>query len=166
MGSEEVASEAISAGVTDYMQKGTGTDQYELLANRVRNVVERYRTRQQFWQALSWYQRLVEQDLAGVFIVQNGEFVYVNERFADIFGYTQSELVGVSPDSIADDVAADRTFGECLEMEEETTETFQHEFTGVRVDGERIDLEVHGGSIQYRGSPGCIGVLWNRPDDD
>ncbi len=27
-GSEEVASDAISAGVTDYLQKGSGTDQY------------------------------------------------------------------------------------------------------------------------------------------
>ncbi len=33
-GSEEVASEAISAGVTDYLQKHQGTDQYTMLANR------------------------------------------------------------------------------------------------------------------------------------
>jgi PAS domain S-box-containing protein len=39
-GSEEVASEAISAGVTDYLQKGGGTDQYAILVNRIVNVVE------------------------------------------------------------------------------------------------------------------------------
>ena len=39
-GSEAVASEAISAGVTDYLQKGTGTEQYELLANRIANAVQ------------------------------------------------------------------------------------------------------------------------------
>jgi DNA-binding NtrC family response regulator len=39
-GSEAVASEAIEAGVTDYLQKGVGTDQYELLANRIENAVE------------------------------------------------------------------------------------------------------------------------------
>ena len=38
-GSEAVASEAISAGVTDYLQKGTGTERYELLANRIDNAV-------------------------------------------------------------------------------------------------------------------------------
>ncbi|WP_299335034.1 PAS domain S-box protein [Haloplanus sp.] len=38
-GSEAVASDAISAGVTDYLQKQTGTEQYELLANRIRNAV-------------------------------------------------------------------------------------------------------------------------------
>jgi PAS domain S-box-containing protein len=46
-GSEEVASEAISAGVTDYLQKQRGTEQYELLANRVTNAVEQRRARTQ-----------------------------------------------------------------------------------------------------------------------
>ena len=39
-GSEEVASEAISAGVTDYLHKKTGTEQYDLLANRIENAVQ------------------------------------------------------------------------------------------------------------------------------
>jgi PAS domain S-box-containing protein len=38
-GSEAVASDAISAGVTDYLQKRSGTEGYELLANRIRNAV-------------------------------------------------------------------------------------------------------------------------------
>ncbi|MEF8778349.1 MAG: response regulator, partial [Natronomonas sp.] len=46
-GSEEVASEAIRAGVTDYLQKGHGTDQYTLLANRIQNAVEQVRANQQ-----------------------------------------------------------------------------------------------------------------------
>jgi len=39
-GSEEVASEAIATGVTDYIQKRSGPEQYELLANRIENAVE------------------------------------------------------------------------------------------------------------------------------
>lgn len=42
-GSEAVASEAISAGVTDYLRKSTGTDQYEVLANRISNAVAQRR---------------------------------------------------------------------------------------------------------------------------
>ena len=45
-GSEEIASEAISTGVTDYLQKGTGPERYELLANRIINAVDAYRSRQ------------------------------------------------------------------------------------------------------------------------
>lgn len=42
-GSEEIASKAISAGVSDYLQKETGTDQYLVLANRIRNLVKQNR---------------------------------------------------------------------------------------------------------------------------
>jgi PAS domain S-box-containing protein len=38
-GGEEVASDAIAADATDYLQKGTGPEQYELLANRIENAV-------------------------------------------------------------------------------------------------------------------------------
>ena len=43
-GNETVASEAVSAGVSDYLRKGTGTGQYEVLANRIRNYADQYRT--------------------------------------------------------------------------------------------------------------------------
>lgn len=46
-GSEEIASEAVSAGVTDYLQKGHGPEQYELLANRVINAVEQAQAHEQ-----------------------------------------------------------------------------------------------------------------------
>ena len=42
-GSEKVASEAISAGVTDYLQKRSGTEQYAVLANRITDAVEKSR---------------------------------------------------------------------------------------------------------------------------
>ena len=42
-GSEELASEAISAGVSDYLQKRGGTERYTLLANRITNLVAQHR---------------------------------------------------------------------------------------------------------------------------
>ncbi len=42
-GSEEIASEAVSAGVTDYFRKRRGADQWQVLANRIENVSARYR---------------------------------------------------------------------------------------------------------------------------
>ncbi|AGN01224.1 Htr-like protein [Salinarchaeum sp. Harcht-Bsk1] len=75
-GSEEVASEAISAGVSDYLQKGTGTERYELLANRIATHVERTRTQRDLERRESqlrtaqemadlgrWHYDLVEDDL-------------------------------------------------------------------------------------------------------
>lgn len=43
MGSEEVASEAITKGLSDYLHKESGTDQYRILANRITNLVSQPR---------------------------------------------------------------------------------------------------------------------------
>jgi PAS domain S-box-containing protein len=43
-GSEEVASDAIAAGVTDYLQKRTAPDQFEELADRIERAVRERRT--------------------------------------------------------------------------------------------------------------------------
>ncbi|MHB9286996.1 response regulator [Halobacteriales archaeon Cl-PHB] len=158
-GSEEIASEAIKAGVTDYMQKGGGADTYEMLANRVQNAVEQYRTQQQFWNALSWYQRLVEQEIAGVFILQNHEFVYVNQKFAETFGYAQRDLIGEGPLFVVADEDHDTVMEHLIDREERDADTFQYEFRGEATDGATFDVEVHGGAIDYNGEPAWIGVI-------
>ena len=42
-GSEAVASDAIAAGVTDYLQKSGGAEQYDLLGNRIESAVREHR---------------------------------------------------------------------------------------------------------------------------
>ncbi len=156
-GNEEIASEAIAAGVTDYMQKDSGSDHYEVLANRVENAIEQHQTEQQFWNALTWYQRLVEQELAGVCIVQQEEFVYVNRKFADVFGYRQEELVGdpVSIVMLPNSDAIARLQGD----PGEDSTPFELEFVGQTRDGSRVKVELSGGSVEYDDSPAWIGVL-------
>ncbi|RKD93493.1 bacterio-opsin activator domain-containing protein [Halopiger aswanensis] len=56
-GSEEVASEAIAAGVTQYLQKGTGDEQYTLLANQITNAVSQYRAETELRESERRYER-------------------------------------------------------------------------------------------------------------
>ncbi|MBX0294832.1 hybrid sensor histidine kinase/response regulator [Haloarcula nitratireducens] len=44
-GNEEIASDAISAGVTEYLQKDVGTEQYAVLANRIDRAVSENRAK-------------------------------------------------------------------------------------------------------------------------
>ena len=89
-GSEEVASDAIAAGVTDYLQKQSSTDQYEILANRVRNAVERARAQRDRRRHLN----AIESAQEGISILNNeGEFVYTNQAYAELYGYDPEELV-------------------------------------------------------------------------
>ena len=90
-GSEAVASDAISAGVTDYLQKDTGTEQYELLANRIRNAVERTRAEQ----ARRRHLEAIETAREGISILDDDEtFIYVNEAYAALYGYEPEEMIG------------------------------------------------------------------------
>ncbi|RQH00750.1 bacterio-opsin activator domain-containing protein [Natrarchaeobius oligotrophus] len=56
-GSEEVASEAIAAGVTQYLQKETGSEQYALLANQITNAVTQYRIETELRESKRRYER-------------------------------------------------------------------------------------------------------------
>jgi CheY-like chemotaxis protein len=89
-GSEDVAAEAISAGVTDYLQK-RGHEQYALLGNRIRNYVAKRRAEEE---RLRGYEA-IERAREGISILDDeGRFVYTNRAFADLVGYGREELLG------------------------------------------------------------------------
>lgn len=94
-GSEEIASEAISRGVTDYLQKQTDTSQYSLLANRIINSVEKYRASKQLERSQEKFSKLVtnSSDVLGI-VDENARFKYISPVCEDILGYEQHELIG------------------------------------------------------------------------
>jgi PAS domain S-box-containing protein len=97
-GSEEVASDAISAGVTDYLQKGGGTDQYTVLANRIRNAVEQFRSKQALAERnreLRRYKRMVKSMREAACIYNSeGRFELVNKYLAEWYNTSPEELEG------------------------------------------------------------------------
>ncbi|WP_280586179.1 response regulator [Halorubrum sp. Boch-26] len=96
-GSEEVASEAIRVGVTDYLQKGSGNDNYELLANRVANAVEQARTRREAERTRTQMRAIVENTNDAVVIVDTTSTIqYANPAVESAVGYAPDELVGES----------------------------------------------------------------------
>lgn len=90
-GTETVASRAISAGVTDYIQKEGHTDQFTVLANRIENAVERRaheRRRDQ-------HRAVVETAGNGIYVLdKDGHIEIVNEAFERISGYDRETLLG------------------------------------------------------------------------
>ncbi|MFT4947299.1 MAG: PAS domain S-box-containing protein, partial [Natronomonas sp.] len=143
-GSEEVASEAISAGVTDYLQKGRDTSQYTVLANRVSNAVEQYRAKRE---AAATRQRLSiffeQSPLGAIEWTDDFECLRLNETATEILGYSEDDLVGESWKSVVaepfheqfSDVVADPLTADAG-LHDTTTEV-------VTQDGERIVCEWH-----------------------
>lgn len=93
-GSEAVAGEAISAGVTDYLQKG-GSEQFELLGNRLANVVEQYVATRQLEREQAIRDRILEATPVGVVVHDvEGDVIFRNDRAEAILDAPQAELDG------------------------------------------------------------------------
>ncbi len=133
-GSEEIASRAISEGVSDYIQKGRGTDQYTILANRIENLVGRYRTERTLVRRL----QAIETANEGIAIIDaDGVYTYMNRAYAAVYGLDPSEIVGEHWRMLYDADEVDRFETEILpRMEEEGS--WHGEAVGKRADGSTV----------------------------
>ncbi len=86
-GSEEIASKAISKGVTDYLRKRTGAERYELLANRIDNVVSQRRSEQRANQTERWLVELAEetQNVLWIVTADMDDVIFINSAFAELY---------------------------------------------------------------------------------
>lgn len=110
-GSEEIASEAISAGVTDYLQKKPGTDQYTVLANRIQNAASQYKSKRET-ERMGIALQTVDAGIA--FLNEDGQFIYVNPAYEEIFGYAPGELTGQPIDILYPDELAHQAYEDIL----------------------------------------------------
>jgi len=114
-GSEEVAADAVSAGATDYLQKRPGTEQYVLLANRVRKAVERVTAQRAAGERVTgseqagasdeadhadeadvdWHRAVVDTMAEGVYVLDGGyRMRFVNYRIGDDEAVSVGDWVG------------------------------------------------------------------------
>ncbi|MBB6646308.1 response regulator [Halobellus ruber] len=100
-GSEEVAGDALRADATDYIQKQSGSEQYELLANRIENAVSQYRSEIRLRETKEEYVTVFEGALTGLLLVdvERDGFRYqrCNPRALELIGRDREEIVGSTP---------------------------------------------------------------------
>jgi PAS domain S-box-containing protein len=105
------------------------------------------------------YKTLVEGSLTGIFIRQDGKYVFVNDRFAEIHGYESAELLGkeylllIHPDEreALANVESRRLNGEDIPQ--------QYELRRLRRDGRTIWSEMMATRIEYGGRPAIMGNI-------
>jgi len=142
-GSEGIASRAISTGVTDYLQKSGGTERYAVLANRVRNAVDQYRSQRELEASQQRLSLFVEQSPLGLMEYNSDfEIVRLNEAGEEILGYTEAELRGETWETIV----AESSYEDVDEVTSalSAAEGGYHSIDeNVRKDGEHIVCEWH-----------------------
>ncbi len=85
-GTEEVAEKAFSIGINDYIRKELTPSHYQVLAKRIRDVVEKKRTEQ-------IYLKIVESTKEAIVIVRDETLIFTNQAFADMLGYENPKLL-------------------------------------------------------------------------
>ena len=94
-GTEEIASDAISAGVTDYLQKQGGTDQYTVLANTVANAIEHNQSTQMVRQREQQLQTILDCVTDAIVEVDsNWQFTLVNHQAEELYEMDEEYLLG------------------------------------------------------------------------
>jgi PAS domain S-box-containing protein len=125
----------------------------------VRDITERKRREREREEERQKYTTLVEQSRDGVVIVQDGEYVFVNERFCEITGRDREALLG-------------RPFEEAMVPgdRELVRERYERRVAGetpprnydvglLGPDGERVDVELAVSRITHEGEPATMATF-------
>lgn len=65
------------------------------LVGAIRDITKRKKAEKKLWESENLYRTLAEKSFAGVYVIQDGIFRYVNSTAASYAGYEASELIGM-----------------------------------------------------------------------
>jgi len=122
----------------------------------IRDITERKQAEQALTESEERYRGLVDESFAGVYVVQDGRFVFLNKNAAAFAGYRPEELAGrasgsiIHPEDVKDTLEKARRM---LKGEEKTP----HEFRVVARDGRIRWIMETVASIRYNGRNAILG---------
>lgn len=125
-----------------------------------RDVTERIEADEALADAEAKYRGLVERSLVGVYIIQDGKFVYANPKLAEIYAYDAPEdMIGMDVRDLVAPSSRDLVLENIRRRIEGETESIRYPLEGVTKDGRIVHVEVYGSQTTYRGRPAVIGSL-------
>jgi PAS domain S-box-containing protein len=130
----------------------------------IQDITERKRSDAARLAAEAKFQRLVEQSLTGIYVIQDDRFVYANPKMEEILGFTAQELAAAP---VLDFIAPeDRPLvhKNIQKRMEGMVEDVHYELRMLRKDGAVIHVEAHGGRAEYNGRPAILGSLLDVSD--
>jgi PAS domain S-box-containing protein len=123
-------------------------------------IAERRQTEAALRQAEQQYRDLVEKSLAGVYVIQEGKFVYANPSFAEMSGHTQEELLALP--SVLEVVAEDHRAQVAENMRKRLAgagAADRYIVRGQKKDGALVHIELLGSLTEYNGRIAIIGTV-------
>jgi len=157
-GSEEVAEEAFSVGINDYIRKELSPSHYQLLAKRIMDIVEKRRIEQV-------YTNVVKDAKDAISIVVGEKIVFVNEAFLKLVGISSEK--DILNHSILNFLAGieKKTMQEIMESLLQGEIAFNiTEWEIKRKDRKKITVEIKSSVIDYKGERALLFFLRDVTD--
>ena len=104
------------------------------------------------------FRAIVEQSLAGIYILQDECFEYVNATFAGMLGYSPEEMAGLSLQTLVPPDFLDHVLDLYHRRLRGDPPSMRFVSRGMHKDGHVVMIEVHGSRMAYRGRPAVVGV--------
>lgn len=135
------------------------------MADDISFTLDRMRIASQLEESEQRFRSLVEQSIAGAYIIQDQHVAYVNPRFKEILGYDpDDDLVGMdaldffAPDEQEAALERQHQLIGRLAVNQESV------FRAVRKDGSYVNVGTHSSLATYRQRPAVIGLLQDISD--
>lgn len=125
-----------------------------------RDVTSRKKMENELREAELKFRTIAEKSMVGIYIFQQGKFVYVNPRFAEIFGYEPHELIGTYPvDTIIHQTFRDTVRENVRKRMEEEVGSIHYDAMGLKKDGTVNWVEFYGNRVLIGSDPTIIGTM-------
>nr|WP_294948466.1 PAS domain-containing protein [uncultured Mucilaginibacter sp.] len=106
------------------------------------------------------FRTIADKSMVGIYIVQDAKFVYVNPRFAQVFGYRPEELIGQYPTNIIIHPDYRKNVNESIRARlSGEVESVHYETVGLLKDGTSNWIEFYGSRVVMSGVPSIIGTM-------
>jgi PAS domain S-box-containing protein len=125
----------------------------------VRDLTERKAAEQALTEQEAQFRALSEQSLTGIALIQDGVFVYVNPRLAEMFGYAPAEMIGLATVQVVSEEDRPMMRESLRRRLSGEVQNVHHVFKGLRKDGTTVELELFGRALTHRGRPAALSTL-------
>ncbi len=106
----------------------------------VQDITSFKKAEQAIIESESKFRALSENSLTGIYMVEDGRFLYTNQAFDSIFGYSQGELIGQMGNILVHPDDRELLLKNYKIMFSNKVPTMGFEIRGIRKDGQKIDI--------------------------
>ena len=105
------------------------------------------------------FRALAEQSIAGNCLIQDGKFVYVNPRLAEMLSFSQDEMIGLNVLDLVAETDRDLVRENMRKRMSGDISFIHYTFKALKKDGSEVPMEVHGSKMVYHGRPAIMATL-------